>query len=288
MLNPHLKEPKEGLGSTEKLLSSFPPVSEDYLDESCPLAAQRRNDNEIDDIFTSFCKRMFMQMDIFILLGNTLSAVFSITAAVSLIPQTRFVIGTICDYGEELGEFVQCPYLPSPVFGACLSVWILYFTTIFLYRYHRSLAFFTNDLRFFLAADKINNEWFILIMVYVGFLFTIVSAGTGLYYAFHNGTETTIGSILVFVFVNIHSLYGMHGGRFPKLKELSLARNFPSLILLNPDHSLLRNPFQPHRTFFDGLISVVMASYAKNSELELQQLGDPQQLKFVTNLLRSE
>jgi hypothetical protein len=85
MLNPHLKEPKEGLGSTEKLLSSFPPVSEDYLDESCPLAAQRRNDNEIDDIFTSFCKRMFMQIDIFILLGNTLSAVFS-TAAVSLIP----------------------------------------------------------------------------------------------------------------------------------------------------------------------------------------------------------
>ena len=255
----------------------------------CPASPHEKElENYLDNLLVSYIRRFFMQLEIFILFGNTLSAIFSISAAVSLIPRTDYSYD-FCDWGNPTGYFVQCPYLPSPAFGTCLAVWTLYFTTIFLYRFQRCLPYYTHDVRFYLACDMINNELFIQIMVYIGFVFTFASALAGIYYSFHNGTENTLGSILVFLVVNIHSLYGMLGGRYKKLQTIiNLEEVFPSPIYLKSSNfPAAQKPFITLRDFFDALAERVFHAQVLHDDKIIEEIGDIDQIKFVTNLLMS-
>lgn len=159
---------------------------------------------ELEDLHISVGKRIYAQIDMIIMAFNTINAVFSISAQVSLISEDAYShFFRICDYndGTPLNVLVQCPYYPSPVFISFIITWTLYFVTIFIYRYQRTIEYWSNDLRFYLACDMLNNEMFMYIMVFVGVLLTFVSAIGGIYYATHNGSDTTIGKCLVLCFL---------------------------------------------------------------------------------------
>lgn len=274
-----------------------PIVQNSAGDKNSPLllngSIQSSNSNqefELEDLFTAIGKRVFANAAILVLFGNTLSAIFSISAAVSLIQDNSSnpFNYSPCDYGDSLGNYTQCPYLPSPVFGTCLAIWSCYFCTLFVYKYHRTYPYFTNDLRFYLACDMVNNEWFLFVLVIVGFIFTFASGVTGIYYAFHNGAESSVGSIFVFMFVNSHSLFAMLGGHYSRLKGLTFDQIFPSPIPLKPGFEAGRKIFLSHRDVFDSLIEVVLLCHVSGNDKELEKIGDPKQLKAVVALLCGE
>ncbi|RYH05181.1 hypothetical protein EON65_45420 [archaeon] len=152
---------------------------------------------ELEDIFISFGKRVWMQIDVIVMCFNTINACFSISAAVSLIPKYNYGEYTFCDYGdngEPIGIGVQCPYLPSPTFISLLTIWTLYFLTIFTYKVHRTFDWWSNDLRFYMACDIINNDIFMYIMVYVGIVLTLLSGLCGIYFVTQNGSDESLGN----------------------------------------------------------------------------------------------
>lgn len=153
---------------------------------------------ELEDLHVSIGKRIYAQLDMIIMAFNTINAVFAISAAVSLIPKYDYSLYSFCDYGDNgkpLSIGVQCPYLPSPVFISFLIVWCLYFLTIFSYRFHRTIDYWSNDLRFYVACDMLNNEIFMYIMVLVGIALTFVSAVGGIYFVTQNGSTASLGKI---------------------------------------------------------------------------------------------
>lgn len=151
---------------------------------------------ELEDFFISLGKRVWMQIDVIVMLVNTINACFSISAAVSLIPKESHGQYNFCDYGENgepLSVGVQCPYLPSPTFISLLTVWTLYFVTIFAYKVHRTFDWWSNDLRFYMACDMVNNDIFMYIMACVGMVLTIASGLCGIYFVTQNGSDDSLG-----------------------------------------------------------------------------------------------
>jgi hypothetical protein len=160
-------------------------------------------------------------MDSIVLFPNTMVAIFSISAQVSLIPQYDYSSYTFCDYGSPQAIGVQCPYLTSPAFISFAVIWISYFTALFIYQISYSWDYMTNDVRFYIICDLLHNEQVLLLFVYSGIVLTITSALVGIYFVCHNGTESSLGSIFVFTAVNIYNYITMYGSKLMALRSIS-------------------------------------------------------------------
>lgn len=175
---------------------------------------------DLDHIFVSIGKRCYAQINLLVLAINTISAVFSISAAVSLIEEDDDFRYNFCDYGSPVSIGVQCPYLNSPTFICFLVVWILYFITLGLYKYHRTIDYWTHDLRFYFASEAVAFDLFIQVMVKIGLVLTLASGFGGIYFVIHNGTTTSLGSIFVFMAVNLVNLKALGNGKYEVLSNL--------------------------------------------------------------------
>jgi hypothetical protein len=266
---------------------------------------------EMESIFASIGKRLYAQMNIFVMCANTVTAVFSISAAVSLIPQPATMWRyDFCDYGEPLSVEVQCPYHSSPVFLTFLVLWSLYFATLFSYKFHATYDYWSNDLRFYLANDMLNNSFFMFVLIVVGMILTMVSSIGGISYVIHNGSTQSIGSILVFTGVNMFNLYNLLGGEFQALRGCSMERDFPEPVMIDLSVSrklevtytatyyhtkdtppvIKRKPVDgimvKHRDVLDFVVECVLQSCMRSGDGSLlKNLGDPILIEDVVRKL---
>lgn len=164
------------------------------------------NHNNITDVG----KKILSQSDLLVMFANTIVSIFSISAAVSLIPRDDETINyTFCTYGNG-GEadtvLVQCPYLPSPGFISVLLVWMIYFGVLFAYKYISTSEFSSNDLRYYMACDRHNSRLVHRLLIGAGIVLTVGSGLFGISFIVSNGNDAAVGSILVFMTLNISGI----------------------------------------------------------------------------------
>lgn len=262
---------------------------------------------ELEDIFTSIGKRIYAQMNILIMCANTIAAVFSISSAVSLIEEDDdFTLRRyqFCTYGDATSVTVQCPYESSPVFLVFLILWSIYFITLFTFKFHGTVDFWSNDLRFYLANDLLNNSVFMFVAVVIGMILTAISSIGAISFVIHNGTTQSLSSIFVFTGVNMYNLYNLLGSEVQALKGMSID-DFPRSIMVNLSVSrevshkyvqrvnLTAEPAMIARRPVDGVTAkyrdvlefvvecVVHSKLPGGDPTLLQRLGDPEQLEDV-------
>jgi hypothetical protein len=187
---------------------------------------------DLDPIFLSVAKRIYAQINLVILAANTIAAVFSISAAVSLIEEDDDFRYQICDYGNPVSIGVQCPYTQSPIFISFLVIWTIYFTILCTYKYHRTVEYWTHDLRFYFASEAVAFDLLMQVMVAIGVVLTLISGLGGFYYVIHNGTTTAIGSIVIFIAVNLVNLKALANGKFDVLATRPIDELFPQPIYI--------------------------------------------------------
>lgn len=247
---------------------------------------------ELEDLFLSLGKRIYAQIDMIVMMFNTINSVFAISAAVGQIPKDELSwMFNFCEYGggEPLGVSVQCPYLPNPVFISFLTAWIIYFSTIFAYRFHRTFDFWSNDLRFYVACDLLNNDMFMYILAFVGVVLTLVSAIGGIYYVTVNGSTASLGNILVFTGVNMLNLKGLVGGRFKALAgQRNAEKVFPQPIIIalpNASAMNLHGALLSHRDVFDIIVQANGLALLERDDKVLRRVGDVALLREAIRIL---
>lgn len=197
---------------------------------------QNQTHLELESLHVSIGKRLYAQLNVLVMCANTIAAVFSISAAVSLIPKDddfELMRYDFCTYGPPLTVEVQCPYHTSPVFLTFLIIWSLYFITLFVYKFHGTYDYWSNDLRFYLVHDMLNNTFVMFVFVIIGMVLTLVSCVGGIVFVCQNGSIPSISSILVFTGVNLYNLHKMFGGEFAALKNCHLHKDFPVPIMID-------------------------------------------------------
>eukprot|EP01033_Poteriospumella_lacustris_P001819 gene1819-1319_t len=262
---------------------------------------------ELEDLFTSIGKRIYAQLNIIIMCANTIAAVFSITSTISLIEKDddwTMQQYQFCDYGPPLSVAVQCPYETSPIFLCFLVIWSIFFITLFTYKFHGTADYWSNDLRFYLANDMLNNSLFMFVMIIIGMILSMISVFVTIYFAAHNGTTQSLGSVFVFFGVNVHNLYNLMGSEVQALRGLSM-KDFPQQIMVKlsvsreVQHkyiqkvSLSAEPPIIARRPVDGITAkyrdvlefvmecVVHSKLPGGDPTLLQKLGNPEQLEDV-------
>ena len=171
-----------------------------------------------------------------------------------------------------------------------ITIWACYFTIILTYRLQRTFSYWSNDLRFYIAYDMLNNEFFMLVLIGFGILLTFVSAVTGIVFVSQNGSTSSLGGIFVFVVVNWVHLYLMIGGHFQhlRIKAGNVLEIFPQPIYLHlPSQAKdtirgknLQNSFVNHADIFEYILFCIAYD-----EERLQALGDPQQISEAMQIL---
>jgi hypothetical protein len=132
---------------------------------------------------------------------------------------------------------VQCPYLPSPAFISVICIWMLYFCVTFLYKFMLTSQFHSSDLRFYMACDKHNTRIVHRILIGIGVFLTVVSGLFGVSFIVSNGNDAAVGSILVFMTLNIYNLYGKYSHTSIK-ERLQKMYHFKFICILSMCRSL--------------------------------------------------
>jgi ABC-type dipeptide/oligopeptide/nickel transport system permease subunit len=179
---------------------------------STPSAAVSMSpEHQVD--MADYGKMILSQTALLVMFVNTIMSVFSISADVSLIPRNDDTISyTFCDYGyngEADNVLVACPYLPSPLFQSLLCTWMVYFIVAFGSKYWFTSPFSPSDLRFYMACDQYNSRVESRIICGIGIFLTIASGLLGISVVVGNGNDAAVGTILVFMALNIYNLIGM-------------------------------------------------------------------------------
>lgn len=251
-----------------------------------------------DTTFMVFAKRIFVNANMLAMCANTLGSITTIAADVSLIDvgydsyQYNF-----CTYGRNgnpTGLQAQCPYDTSPGFVAILTLWSLYYASFFVASNIFTRFYDTNDLRFFIAAEHYKALMLNKVMIGVGIVLTVLSVGVGLFFVMHNGSDSSVGSILVFGSVNIYNLVMMANCQFEVLSGQgastdNLARLFPTPVYINT-YSLAKpgngyGLFLSNRALFTGISDAIYASIVERDETYLIDIGDPSELKLCAQKL---
>ncbi len=250
---------------------------------------QNKKAVELEDLHISIGKRIFAQMDVIVMFLNTITAVFSISAAVSLIPQYDYSSYTFCDYGSPVAIGVQCPYLPSPVFISFFVAWTFYFIGLISYKWYHTNDYWSNDLRFYLVCDNLHNTYVMKCFIIIGFILTIVSAIGGITFVFKNGSTASLGSIFVFASVNFYNLSKMMSSRMKVLAQIDIIGDLPHPVYIKLPPSLTDGHMQGvtlnHNEVFEYLYQAVAISTMVGDEQRLAAFGDPTVLKQVALIL---
>lgn len=240
---------------------------------------------ELEPLHISIGKRFYSQFSYWFMFGNSINSIFTISAAVSLIPEYNYSEYEFCDYGTPISIGVQCPYLPSPVFSVFIVIWSIYYFTLIGYHMNKTYEYWSNDLRFYMICETIRFETFMLVMAFIGFILTIVSSLTGLYYVSTNGSTSSIGNIILYFFVNMLFLKNMISGTNQKLNGVDLEKNYPKPIII--DLSSMASPRNlngiiiQHQNVFDYIQQAVLTSILTKEDSPLEKIGNPAQLKEV-------
>ena len=247
-----------------------------------------------EDPCSTFIKRVYAQLALLVMFANTISSVFSISAAVSMIPDDNAAPRYhFCDYGDGGAEavFVLCPYEPSPVFQTFLSLWIVYFVVYFSYKYWATSIYYTNDLRFFVFCDKFNSTIFNRILIALGVLLTFVSGIGAGQSVVHNGTTDSISPIIVFMLVNWYNLYHMAVCQFKVLHDMDMEKEeaFLSPIVITTEP--LWTPFNLNGLLvhqyavFQYINNALNANLLTGSDKHVAAMGDVAQIRLVMKTL---
>jgi hypothetical protein len=175
-----------------------------------------------------------------------------------------------------------------------MSLWASYFAVYIIYRLYATLKYSTDDLRFYIAMDKLNGHKFNKTMVGIGALLTLISLGVGLFYLspqtdWNNTTDTaTVTNLLVFVGINVVALRGFskqfitsHSGKTGDLSDATMTE-FTEAV---PIHS--KGMFASvHSVVQPILVSYMLVLSRRDSDdALLRQHGEPAQLIDTMNKL---
>ena len=251
---------------------------------------------EYDEVWVDVGKRVYSQMDIIIVFLNCVSACFSISAGVSLIPSNNMNYAQFCDLGNAIGQYVQCPYVESPEFLCILGVCIIYFSAFIIFKILWTFEFMTNDLRYYISCDMVINSVIHKCFVLFGIVFTFAGGFTGIGYVIHNGSTDSLGLIFTFMGVNFYTFASMFRGRYRVLYDSEVTLLFPDPVYIRfPDASLsnLSGVLINHRDLFDDIMRACVSGLNRSGEtcntgdqdMYLSKYGNPSQLRQVLQTL---
>ena len=248
-----------------------------------------------EDPFSTVIKRVFAQLGLLVMFANTLSSVFSVSAAVSLIPDydaaPRY---HFCEFGSNNqadGVFVQCPYVPSPVFQTFISLWVIYFVIYFSYKFWVTSAYETNDLRYLVFCDKFNSTMFNRILIALGVLLTALSGVGAAQAVVHNGTTDSISPIIVFMLVNWYNLYHMAVCKFKVLHDMDMHKEeaFAQAIVITTEPVWsalnLNGLLVQQATVFQYISDALNASLLTNNDQHVAAIGNVAQIQLAMKVL---
>ena len=257
-----------------------------------------------DSLIVSVGKRIFSELQLLAMSINVITAVYSISATISLVstPTTSESLN-YCAHGEPLFEQAQCAYANQPTFIGFITVWILYFAVLLLYRFSHTSKFATSDLRFYLACDITNNQPFNQGLVLLGIALTLGCGGVGLNFALRDSFVASvggIGQILVFVSVNVLALLPIRCGRFTSLQDPSavskaLGEETPVQLPMASTMNL-QGVVVSHADVFGYLMCAALADRSALAHGKttsgygyrfLSEMGNPRQLSDLAELLHS-
>ena len=248
-----------------------------------------------EDPITTFIKRLVAQIGLIAMCANTISSVFSISASVSLIPNKDYNnLYNFCTYGENNEAeaiYVQCPYIPSPLFQTVLSLWCIYFSFYFSWKYYWTSEYETNDLRFFVYCDKFNSTIVNRVLVVLGLLLTFGSGLSAVSSVVQNGSIASVAPIFVFIGVNTYNLIHMGTCRYKALYDIDMSTSpaFRDPIVINTEpmqtifnlYGFLIN----HHALFEYLSNAINASLLTNDVKHAAEVGNVAQLYLVMKTL---
>jgi hypothetical protein len=260
-----------------------------------------------DSAVISVIKRLFSELQLFAMSVNVISAVYSISATISLvtIPSGSVSVNN-CAHGEPLFEQAQCAYANRPTFVGFITVWIIYFIVLLLFRFMHTSKFSTTDLRFYLACSMVNDEPLNKLLVLLGMGLTVACGAVGLTYALEDSFVTSVGGvgqILVFVGVNMLALFQIRRGSFaslcdPLVAAAALRQEIPIRLPMAPTGSL-KEAVVAHSDIFNYIICAALADTGARDDATtdsvdaavggdcLAAMGDPRQLRSVARLMHS-
>lgn len=251
-------------------------------------------------------KRLFGIWPILAMCFSTINQVLAITESITSQSNNRSYgdyvevqsngeySGYTCKNGDARAAVIYCPYETVPAFQAVMSMWVIYFGVFIIYRLYATSIYSTDDLRFYIAMDKLNGKPFNKIMVSFGAILTLVSLGIGIYYLSPqtewNRTVDTASAtgLVVFCGINFLALRGFskqfitsHSGKKDDLSDANMS-DFTEPV---PIHS--KGIFASA----DAVVQPILISYMlylsrqDGSDSLLRQHGEPSQLIDAMNKL---
>jgi hypothetical protein len=147
-----------------------------------------------DNFAVQAVKRLFSISPLLAMCFSTINQVITVTESITSQSENRsyssyvqvesdgVYSGYTCEYGDAKAAIIYCPYTPVPAFKAVMSMWVSYFVVFMAYRLYATLRYSTDDMRFYIAVDKLNGQLFNKIMVGIGAILTLISVAIGIFY----------------------------------------------------------------------------------------------------------
>ena len=179
----------------------------------------------VDSFAVQFLKRIYAVFPILAMSFSTITQVLQVSKSIASQSSSDShydqYVGVIsngyndyykCQYGDASAVVVYCPYVDNRSFEIVLGLWVSYFTIFLVVRLGVLFPYCTYDLRFYIAHDLFNAHLINRIMIFLGYLLTLISIVIGLNAMtlntpWNNTTDTdSMINLILFTGINIVAL----------------------------------------------------------------------------------
>lgn len=253
-------------------------------------------------------RRVVVLSPLLFLVYNTISSVFSLAAAVATIVYTKEdydlkqTVGIAtqiypkiiyytqsCDFAPPNQITVQCPYISSIDFQGILIVWLLFFAALIITQAVYIFPYGSNDLRFFIAGEKVGYIKLTRYLVYTGYCLCLVSMIVAFTYAAKNSNSSAVSSIIVSMIVNAIGLSTLATSRYKCLEHKELKAEFPNAVtFVLPDEKNIWNLYGIlifRSDLFDRLEKATIQDALNGNDDIKSTYGDVKAIKAVMKVL---
>ena len=198
---------------------------------------------------------------------------------------------------RPLGVKVQCAYDANGLNLSMKTLWILIWSSLILTQWIRSVKYGTNDLRFYIAMERVKTwRWskgcFLLIALFTFTTFvTYVSTGAERVASgdISEFSQTTlVDTALAFAALNIFIAFPFVNPTIVNIKHLKMSEDFPDTIALNFESlSTIGNLWTlllTERIVIHELLEAIKYDSLHNEDT-LSRFGDTKQIKYAIDKL---
>ena len=220
------------------------------------------------------------------------------------VPKSTIFWGHTCTEGVPSALSMTCSFANHPTFQYLVYIWAAFFVLFFLYRVAMLWSYSPDDLRFYIATQRLNGTKGNLVFLFVLFLLSVVTFLATIYSCIllQAGTSGYIQAA-VFVVVNVLASmnlstieYKMHKEtpyccgllKSRKLKSMDLFSKPCPITLPASERVWFNGVFVPHARVFN-IIELAIAQAGVGDGSALRAIGDESVLvEYMTELTRVE